>query len=342
MANKIQRIAVLTSGGDAPGMNAAIRAVVRTALYHKLEVYGVEDGYHGLFEGLLFPMNASSVANIVQRGGTILGSARLPQLPNDANIRSAIYQNLKQFGIDALIVCGGDGSYRGAELLHKESGLKVIGIPGTIDNDLPYTDFTIGFDTAVNTAVNCINNLRDTMSSHERVSVVEVMGRNCGDIAIYTGIAAGAEAVLVPEINKGYQEWLDYILHKLIQSHARGKHYGIILMAEGMKFKDDMDFFTADYVTRWLNKNSARLGSAADARATILGHIQRGGSPTASDRILAARLGAEAVEALLRGADCHCIGIKDNQLVTVTIEEAVHAKRVPSEKLLALCDILAM
>ena len=323
-------------------MNAAVRAVVRAAQYHGLEVYGVEDGYRGLYEGDLLPMNASSVANILQRGGTILGSARLPQLPTDENIRSGIYKNLKQFGIDGLVVCGGDGSYRGAALLHKESGLKVVGIPGTIDNDLAYTDFTIGFDTAVNTAVNCINNLRDTMSSHERVSVVEVMGRNCGDIAIYTGIASGAEAVLVPEIERDDKEWLEYIRHKLLQSRARGKHYGIILMAEGMKFKKGMEYFTADYVTNWLNENGIGLGGAPDARATVLGHIQRGGSPTANDRILAAQLGSEAVKALMEGADSHCVGIHNNQMVRMTIEEAVNMPRTISSKLLELCDILAM
>lgn len=292
------RIGILTSGGDAPGMNAVVRAVVRSALYYGIEVCGIYDGFRGLYEGMLKLLGAGDVGDIIHRGGTVLGSARLPEFEHDEAVRLQCYKNLRDNQIDGLVVCGGDGSFKGARLLSRESGVMAIGIPCTIDNDLSYTDYTIGFDTAVNTCVDNINKLRDTMASHGRVSVVEVMGRHCGDIAIHSGIAAGAEAILVPEIKKSDNQWLDYIVKKLSQTFNRNKKYGIIVMAEGINMKPKMHHFTADYIAAWLNANPQTIGHRVDARGCVIGHVQRGGSPTASDRILAARMGEAAVDTL--------------------------------------------
>ena len=340
---KVKRIAVLTSGGDAPGMNAAVRAVVRSALFHGLEVYGIEEGYLGLREGRIFPMSAGTVGDILQSGGTFLGSARLPQLATDADTRQQCYDNLKAHQIDGLVVCGGDGSYKGAALIEKESGVPVVGVPATIDNDLAYTDFTIGFDTAVNTCVDSINALRDTMSSHGRVAIIEVMGRSCGDIAVYAGIAGGAEAILVPEIKRSDKQWLDYIVTKLRHSRERKKKYGIIVMAEGLHLvRGDMSHFTPNYIANWLNINGRSLGLEVDARGIVLGHVQRGGSPTASDRILAARLGEAAVDILRNGGHNRCVGIVRNRIVDVDIDDALNKARHINKKLIELADILAL
>ena len=340
MAEK-QKIAILTSGGDAPGMNAAIRAVVRAALYFNMEVYGVQDGYLGLKENNIHQLTAGDVGDIIHRGGTMLGTARLPEFASDPEVRKQCYKSLQDLGIDGLVVCGGDGSYRGANLMYKESGIKVVGLPGTIDNDLAYTDYTIGFDTAVNTCVDNINKLRDTMASHGRVSVVDVMGRGCGDIAVHSGIAAGAEAILIPEIKKTDNQWLDYLVSKLRTAFARGKKYGIIVMAEGVYATPKMHHFTADYIASWLNANSEIIGHRVDARGCVIGHVQRGGSPTATDRILAARMGEKAVDLLREGQGGLCVGIVKNRIVAVEIEKALAMKRRVDKHLIELADILA-
>lgn len=341
MAN-IKRIAVVTCGGDAPGMNAAIRAVTRTALSLGLEVYGIREGYRGLYQNMLEPFNASSVADVIQRGGTFLGTARLKEFATDANIRNTCYANMRALNIDALVVCGGDGSYRGARLINLESGIPTVGIPCTIDNDIAYTDFSIGFDTAVNTCINCLNNLRDTMASHERISVVEVMGRNCGDVAVHAGIAAGAEAILIPEITKTADQWLEYIMGKLKQSRKRNKMYGIVVMAEGVNQQPGMEFFTPDYISQWLNRTNREYLLDSEARGSVLGHLQRGGSPSASDRILASRLGERAVKILLEGASSRCVGIKDNKIIDEDITVALDAVREANVELIELANILAM
>ena len=340
MADK-QKIAILTSGGDAPGMNAAIRAVVRAALYFDMEVYGVQDGYLGLKENNIRQLTAGDVGDIIHRGGTMLGTARLPEFASDPEVRRQCYKSLQDLGIVGRVVCGGDGSYRGANLMYKESGIKVVGLPGTIDNDLAYTDFTIGFDTAVNTCVDNINKLRDTMASHGRVSVVDVMGRGCGDIAVHSGIAAGAEAILIPEIKKTDNQWLDYLVSKLRTAFARGKKYGIIVMAEGVYATPKMHHFTADYIASWLNANSEIIGHRVDARGCVIGHVQRGGSPTATDRILAARMGEKAVDLLREGQGGLCVGIVKNRIVAVEIEKALAMKRRVDKHLIELADILA-
>ena len=340
MAEK-QKIAILTSGGDAPGMNAAVRAVVRAALYFDMEVYGVQDGYLGLKENNIHQLTAGDVGDIIHRGGTMLGTARLPEFASDPEVRKQCYKSLQDLGIDGLVVCGGDGSYRGANLMYKESGIKVVGLPGTIDNDLAYTDYTIGFDTAVNTCVDNINKLRDTMASHGRVSVVDVMGRGCGDIAVHSGIAAGAEAILIPEIKKTDNQWLDYLVSKLRTAFARGKKYGIIVMAEGVYATPKMHHFTADYIASWLNANSEIIGHRVDARGCVIGHVQRGGSPTANDRILAARMGEKAVDLLREGQGGLCVGIVKNRIVAVEIEKALAMKRRVDKHLIELADILA-
>lgn len=319
----MKRIAVLTSGGDAPGMNAAVRAVVRYAIYNEIEVYGVQRGYKGLMEGELFPMSISSVGDIIQRGGTILKSARSLEFKTPEGQKDAI-NVLNVYKIDGLVVIGGDGSFRGAQKL-SEQGVPAIGVPGTIDNDLAYTDFTIGFDTAVNTALDAISKLRDTSSSHERVSIVEVMGRNCGDIALYAGLGGGAEAILVPEVPYD----IDEICKKLIESKRRGKTQSIIVVSEGaassIKIGEEI---------------SAKTGM--ETRTTILGHIQRGGSPSGADRILATKMGAEAVECLLQGKRARVIGIKANKIFDMDIDEALEEKQYFDIEMHNLSKILSI
>lgn len=319
----MKRIAVLTSGGDAPGMNAAVRAVVRYAIYNGIEVYGVQRGYKGLMEGELFPMSVSSVGDIIQRGGTILKSARALEFIKDEGQRDAI-NVLSVYKIDGLVVIGGDGSFRGAQKL-SERGFPAIGIPGTIDNDLAYTDFTIGFDTAVNTALDAISKLRDTSSSHERVSIIEVMGRNCGDIALYAGLGGGAEAIIVPEV--AYD--IDEICKKLIESKRRGKTQSIIVVAEGAA--------SAGQIGEAI---SSKTGM--ETRTTTLGHIQRGGSPSGSDRILATKMGAQAVECLMQGKKARVIGIKANKIFDMDIDEALEKKNYFDIEMHNLSKILSI
>lgn len=301
----MKKIAILTSGGDAPGMNACIRACVRSAINSGLEVYGVERGYFGLVNNNIFPMDTHSVCDIVQKGGTILKTARCLEFKFPETRKKAA-DNLKALGIEGLVVIGGDGSFTGARFLSDENGINVVGIPGTIDNDLAYTDYTLGFDTAVNTVLWAINNLRDTMTSHDRVSLVKVMGRRCGDIAMYAGICGGAEYILVPEIPYDIKA----IAEDIKKSKERGKTSNIIILAEGAGNETEI-------------KTLVSVLSGADVKVTTLGHIQRGGSPTMADRMLAARFGTRATELLLQGKTNRVIGIKNNKIIDLDIAEAL-------------------
>ncbi len=301
----MKKIAILTSGGDAPGMNACIRACVRSAINSGLEVYGVERGYFGLVNNNIFPMDTHSVCDIVQKGGTILKTARCLEFKFPETRKKAA-DNLKALGIEGLVVIGGDGSFTGARFLSDENGINVVGIPGTIDNDLAYTDYTLGFDTAVNTVLWAINNLRDTMTSHDRVSLVKVMGRRCGDIAMYAGICGGAEYILVPEIPYDIKA----IAEDIKRSKERGKTSNIIVLAEGAGNETEI-------------KTLVSVLSGADVKVTTLGHIQRGGSPTMADRMLAARFGTRATELLLQGKTNRVIGIKNNEIIDLDIAEAL-------------------
>lgn len=312
--NIMKKIAVLTSGGDAPGMNAALRAVTRMALHNGLEVMGVQRGYAGLINGELFKMDRKSVSEIINRGGTILRTARCLEFKQE-EVREKAAQILKAYGVEALVVIGGDGSFMGAKLLSK-LGVKTVGLPGTIDNDLSYTDYTIGFDTALNTVVDAINKLRDTSTSHERVSIVEVMGRNCGDLALYAGIAGGAEAIIVPEMPFDKDE----LIKTILEGRANGKTHSIIVVAEGVGGSAEL-------------AKEIESVTGIETRATILGHIQRGGSPTADDIVLASRMGAKAVEVLLEGKTSKVIGIKENKIFDMDIDEALDIERSFDENL---------
>lgn len=318
----MKKIAVLTSGGDAPGMNAAIRAVVRAAISEGMEVVGVENGYDGVLNKEFIPMGLRSVSDIIQRGGTILRSARCEAMMTDEG-RDLAAKNLKEEGIEGLIVIGGDGSFRGAEELCKR-GILCIGIPGTIDNDLAYTDYTIGFDTACNTVLDSINRIRDTMGSHNRVSVVEVMGRHCGDIALYTGIGGGAEVIMIPEIPMS----LDDLLVAMKDYEKSGKRSGIIVLAEGAG--------KAEEVERFLNEHTG-----LEVRASVLGHIQRGGSPSNFDRYLGTTLGVKAIELLKNDIGNRIVGIKDGEIFDMDIIEGVSVPRTINKKLYSTAKVLA-
>lgn len=302
----IKKIAVLTSGGDAPGMNAAIRAVVRAGRYFNLEVVGIHEGYKGLVEGgeNYETMSRRSVTDIIARGGTILGSARLPEFPDPAVQQQGI-ETLKANNVDALIVIGGDGTYAGAERLHR-SGIKTIGLPGTIDNDIANTDYTIGFDTCVNTVVEAIDKLRDTCGSHKRCAVVEVMGRYCGDIARAAGLATGAEFIVTNTENNDLQTILD----KTKNLKESNKRHPVIIVTEHLYNVVELAKQIEEY-------------SGMETRATILGHIQRGGKPSSYDRILASRLGLAAVEMLMDGKSGVCLGIQSNNIVATPFEEVI-------------------
>ena len=319
----MKKIAVLTSGGDAPGMNAAIRAVVRTAIHNGIEVMGVQRGYSGLINGELFSMDKTSVSDIIQRGGTILRTARCPEFKNE-EVRKKAAKILKAYGVDALVVIGGDGSFTGAKLLSK-LGIKTIGLPGTIDNDLAYTDFTLGFDTALNTVVDAINKIRDTSTSHERVSIVEVMGRDCGDLSLYAGIAGGAEAIIIPEMGEFDK---DALCKTILEGKNNGKMHNLVILAEGIGGA----FELAKYVEEV---------TGIETRATILGHIQRGGSPSAIDRVLASRMGAKAIEVLLEGKTSRVIGIKDNKIIDQDIDEALAIESKFDTELYDIAQILS-
>lgn len=304
----IQSIAVLTSGGDSQGMNAAVRSVVRSGIFHGLKVFGVQRGYMGLINDDIREMDLRSVGDIIQRGGTILQTARCPEFKTEEGQLRGV-ENLHRRGIDGLVVIGGDGSYQGANALSNR-GIRTMGLPGTIDNDIPYTDFTIGFDTAVSIVVDAVNKLRDTMSSHERSSVVEVMGRHCGDIALYAGLASGAEAILVPEVPFN----IDEIAARKRESFAKGKRHSITIVAEGVG--------SGDEIARQLTAKSG-----IDSRVTVLGHIQRGGTPTHNDRVLASRLGDFAVRRLIEGDSNKGCGIVKGEPVATDIGLVVSTKK---------------
>lgn len=319
----MKKIGVLTSGGDSPGMNAAIRAVVRKGIFHGLEVYGIYNGYSGLISGKIQKLELGSVGDIIHRGGTMLYTARCEEFKTIEGQKKGIEQ-LKKFGIEGLVVIGGNGSYMGAKKL-TEHGYPCVGVPGTIDNDIPGTDYTIGFDTALNTVIQAIDKIRDTATSHERTYVIEVMGRDAGDIALWSGLAGGAETILIPEADFKIEEIID----RLKRGHERGKKHSIIIVAEGVgsgveigqKIKEMTNFET---------------------RVSVLGHIQRGGSPTAFDRVLASRLGAYAVELLLNGKGGRCVGIQNNQLVDHDILEILNQPHTVDKSMYKLSKELSI
>ncbi len=317
----LRKIGILTSGGDSPGMNAAIRAVTRSALTKGIEVVGIRDGYRGLVEGNYENFTSSSVSETMSRGGTILGSARLPEFSEEAVMMKGVEQ-LKTAGIDALVVIGGDGTYRGADALTKK-GVNCIALPGTIDNDIEGTDATIGFDTALTTIVECVDKLRDTSNSHHRCSVVEVMGNRCGDLAIYSGISCGAEILITPET--GYDE--EAVLEKLRYLEKKGKNHAIVIVSENVCDVKSL----AQKITNV---------TGFSGTATILGHIQRGGSPTPVDRVLASRMGAKAVDLLVEGVGGHCVCIKNNTITSMPISECVSLPRSSRKEFYRLFDKL--
>ena len=315
----MKTIGILTSGGDAPGMNAAIRAVVRSAIYYGCKVYGINRGYKGLIESDLVEMNLSSVGDIIHRGGTILKSSRCEEFKTEEGRQLAV-KVLKKHKIDCLVVIGGDGSFMGAQKL-SDLGFPAIGIPGTIDNDLAYTDYTIGFDTTLNTIVDAISKIRDTSSSHERVNIIEVMGRHCGDLALYAGLAGGAETIIVPEVDFKIED----VCVRLETTKKRGKRHSIIVLAEGVGNANDIG-----------QKIVERTG--ADLRVTVLGHVQRGGSPTVFDRLLASRLG----ELLLDGQSARVVGIRDDKIIDMEIHEALSMKKDFDKRSYQMAQILSI
>src|SRR6476660_7186009 len=325
MQKKVSRIGVLTSGGDSPGMNAAIRAVVRTGIYNGLEVYGIMRGYQGLIEDDIYKMEGRSVANIIQRGGTILKTARCKIFHTAVGRRKA-YEILQRRGIDGLVIIGGDGSFRGAVEFIKELDITCIGIAGTIDKDIAGTDFTIGFDTAVNTAVEAIDKIRDTADAHDRLFIIEVMGRDAGYIALHSGIATGAENILIPERKTDIED----LVSSLLEKEKRKKLVNMVVVAEG-------DEFGANEIARI----SAERMPNDDTRVCILGHIQRGGSPTCLDRLIASRMGYSAVECLLEGRFNVMVGIVNNKIHYTPLEKAVKAKQKISDDWLKIIKILA-
>ncbi len=320
---KMKRIGVLTSGGDSPGMNAAVRAVVRKAIYHNVEVYGIYNGYSGLINGKIEKLEIGSVGDIIHRGGTKLYTARCPEFKTVEGRKKGI-ENLKKFGIEGLVVIGGDGSFMGAKKL-TELGFPCVGVPGTIDNDIPGTDFTIGFDTALNTVIDAIDKIRDTATSHERTYVVEVMGRHAGDIALWSGLAGGAESILIPEADYD----MDEIIARLRRGHERGKKHSIIIVAEGVG--SGVEF-----------GKRIEEETSLETRVSVLGHIQRGGSPSAFDRVLASRLGAYAVELLLEGKGGRCVGIQSNELVHHDILEILDKKHTVDQNMYRLSQELSI
>jgi len=323
--SNIKKIAVLTSGGDAPGMNAGIRAVVRAGIYNNLEVFGVRRGYDGLVNGEIIPMDAKSVANIIQRGGTILKTARSEAFKTIEGRKQA-YENLRSHGIDAMVVIGGDGTFTGASKFIEEFDFPIIGLPGTIDNDLAGTDFTIGYDTAINTVIQAVDKIRDTAESHDRLFVIEVMGRDSGLIAVRSGISTGAEAVLVPEFEVDY----DAIMKRLDKSR-KNKSSRIIIVAEGDKEGGMV-------VSEKIKENFPHY----DVRLSILGHIQRGGSPTCMDRVLASRLGVAAVEALLQGRRGEMAGLIYSEVRFTPFKSAIKHNVKMNEDLLRIIEILSL
>ena len=328
MSNPIKNIGVLTSGGDAPGMNAAVRAVVRSAAYHSINCVGIYQGYQGLIDDKVKVMNARSVNNIINKGGTILKSARCLEFRTKEG-RQAAYKTIEKHQIDALVVIGGDGSFTGAMIFQEEFKLPVIGIPGTIDNDIFGTTHTIGYDTALNTVIEAIDKIRDTAISHNRLFFVEVMGRDAGHIALNAGIGAGAEEVLIPEENLGLERLLD----SLKRSEKSGKSSSIVVVAEGDKTGRNV-FEIAEYV----EKNMPYY----DVRVSVLGHMQRGGSPSCFDRVLASRMGVYAVESLLEGKSNVMVGVKNEQMILSPLDKAIKGKSEINRDLIRVSDILTV
>jgi 6-phosphofructokinase 1 len=324
----LKKIGVLTSGGDAPGMNAAIRAVVRASIFYKFECFAIHKGYQGLIDGELTPMTPRSVNNIVNKGGTFLKSARCLEFRTKEG-REKAYQTVQKFELDALVVIGGDGSFTGAMIFQKEWNVPVIGIPGTIDNDISGTQFTLGYDTALNTVIDAIDKIRDTASSHNRLFFVEVMGRDAGHIALNAGVGAGAEEILIPEEDMGLERLLD----SLKKSEKSGKSSSIVVVAEGDKTGDNV-FEIASYV----EKNMPYY----DVRVSVLGHMQRGGSPSCFDRVLASRMGVFAVESLREGASNAMVGIKNDEMVLSPLEKAIKGTSKINKELIRVSDILSI
>ena len=327
MSKTIKKIGVLTSGGDSPGMNAAIRSVVRTCAYHHIDCIGIYRGYQGMIEGDFKEMGPRSVNNIVNKGGTILKSARSKEFMT-AEGRQKAHQNLVNSNIDALVVIGGDGSFTGAEVFNNEFDYPVMGIPGTIDNDIFGTSHTLGFDTALNTVVECIDKIRDTASSHNRLFLVEVMGRDAGHIALNAGIGAGAEEILIPEQDLG----LERLLESLRKSKASGKSSSIVVIAEGDKIGKSV-FELKDYIEEHMPEY--------DIRVSVLGHMQRGGAPSCFDRVLASRLGVKAVESLLEGKSNFMVGILNDKVALTPLENAIKGHSEIDRELLRVSDIMS-
>jgi 6-phosphofructokinase 1 len=322
----MKKIAVLTSGGDSPGMNACIRAVVRTAIYHKMEVMGIMHGYDGMINDEFVPLSAKSVANIIQRGGTILKTSRSKEFRTEEGRKQAI-ANLERYGIEGIVVIGGDGTFTGAVELSKMCNISIVGCPGTIDNDLVGTDFTIGYDTAINTVVEAVDKLRDTAESHDRLFFVEVMGRDAGLIALRAGIAAGAESILMPETKTN----LDDLVTRL-KNKRKSKNSKIIIIAEGDEAGGA--FSIAEKIGKELPEY--------DMRVTILGHIQRGGNPSAMDRVNSSRIGFAAVEALMQGKHNVMIGIVDKRITYTPFEKAIKHTEVLDNDLIRMLEILSV
>lgn len=319
----MEKIAVLTSGGDAPGMNAAIRAVVRSSIYNNVRILSVRDGFTGLINAQIEEMNLSSVADIIHRGGTILKTTRCEEFKTKEGQRKAM-NVIAVLGIDGIIIIGGGGSLKGAKVINS-LGIPSIGVPGTIDNDMGYTDYTIGFDTSVNTVVDAISKIRETSISHGRANIIEVMGRDCGNIALHAGLASGAESIIIPEMEFD----IDEVCRKLLRGRNRGKLHSIIILTEGV----------ADPI-RISNEIKEKTG--IETRATILGHIQRGGSPTAFDRILASKMGARAVELLIRGSKNRTVGIQGNNIVDMDIDEALNVESIFDIDSYELANVLSI
>ena len=327
MSKKVRKIGVMTSGGDSPGMNAAIRAVVRTCAYYHVECVGYYRGFQGMIAGDSIPLNARSVRNIINQGGTILQSARSKEFRTEEG-RAKAAQNLKKDGVDAMILIGGDGTFNGGKVFSEEHKIPVIGVPGTIDNDIFGTHYTIGYDTALNTVVEAIDKIRDTASSHNRLFFVEVMGRDAGFIALNSGIGAGAEEILIPEEDLGLERLLD----SLERSRRAGKTSSIVVVSEGDKTGKNV-FELAEYVKKNL--------PYYDARVTVLGHIQRGGRPSCFDRVLASRLSVKAVELLLDGKKDLMVGMKNNEVESCSLDQALKSKHTINKDLLRISEILS-
>ncbi len=323
----MKKIAVFTSGGDAPGMNACIRAVVRTATYHKLEIVGIVRGYAGMIQGNFIDLKSSSVSNIIQRGGTILKSARSKEF-RTAEGRAKAADNLKSKGVEGIVAIGGDGTFTGAKIFAEEHGFAIMGAPGTIDNDLYGTDYTIGYDTAINTVVQAVDKIRDTADAHDRLFFVEVMGRDAGFIALRSGIGVGAEAILIPET----ETYMDQLIEKLKKGWERQKSSSIIIVAEG----DD-----AGGAYEVAQKVKAKFDHY-ETKVTVLGHVQRGGSPTAADRVLASQMGSEAVNALVAGRRNEMVGIINRKLVFTPFEKAIKHHQKINQELLKLAEVLSL